>query len=375
VAEITMPRLSDSMQEGTIVRWLVADGTQVAIGDEVAEIETDKATMTFEADLAGVLNIGAVDGVTLPVGAVIATVGNVERARASPVARRIAAELGIDLIGLVGSGPQGRIVKRDVETARDIPGRHPEVAVPASPEVVAGVVVPDASAREDITVVELTRVQRTIARRMAEAKATMPDFTVSMDVDMDAAVQLRVALKAAVDDGPAPSYNDLVVKAAALALRAHPKVNGAYRNGRFELFSHVNVGVAVAVDGALLVATVVDADRRSLGSIAAETRRLAGAGRDGTLSAGDLSGATFSVSNLGMFGVTQFTAVLNPPQAAILAVGALQQQAIVRDGAVAPGWRMSLTLTCDHRIIYGADAAAFLAQVRAGLEQPLRLAL
>jgi pyruvate dehydrogenase E2 component (dihydrolipoamide acetyltransferase) len=375
VAEITMPRLSDSMQEGTIVRWLVADGTQVAIGDEVAEIETDKATMTFEADLAGVLNIGAVDGVTLPVGAVIATVGNVERARASPVARRIAAELGIDLIGLVGSGPQGRIVKRDVETARDIPGRHPEVAVPASPEVVAGVVVPDASAREDITVVELTRVQRTIVRRMAEAKATMPDFTVSMDVDMDAAVQLRAGLKTASDDGPAPSYNDLVVKAAALALRAHPKVNGAYRNDRFELFSRVNIGVAVAADGAVLVPTVLDADRRSLGSIAGETRRLAAAGRDGTLTAADLSAATFSVSNLGMFGVTQFTAVLNPPQAAILAVGALRHQAIVRDGAVVPGWRMTLTLTCDHRIVYGADAAGFLAQVRAGLEQPLRLAL
>jgi pyruvate dehydrogenase E2 component (dihydrolipoamide acetyltransferase) len=372
VAEITMPRLSDSMQEGTIVRWLIADGTEVAIGDEVAEIETDKATMTFEADLAGVLSIGAAEGVTVPVGAVIATVGGEERPKASPVARRIAMELGIDLVSLVGSGPQGRIVKRDVETARAIPRRLPEVAAPSPPEVTPP---PKAPALHDVTVIEPTRVQQTIARRMAEAKATMPDFTVSMDVDMDAAVQLRVALKAAVDDGPAPSYNDLVVKAAALALRAHPKVNGAYRNGRFELFSHVNVGVAVAVDGALLVATVVDADRRSLGSIAAETRRLAGAGRDGTLSAGDLSGATFSVSNLGMFGVTQFTAVLNPPQAAILAVGALQQQAIVRDGAVAPGWRMSLTLTCDHRIIYGADAAAFLAQVRAGLEQPLRLAL
>jgi len=414
VAAITMPRLSDSMEEGTIVRWLVEDGAEVEVGTELVEIETDKATMPYESDVAGVLHIGAQAGDVLPVGAEIgqvlapgetpapaaaaagaapaapaasaAAAGNgggtallerpatATRVKASPVARRIAAELNIDLATLVGSGPDGRIVKRDVEQAASVaapaaPAPAPEPAAP-EPQPVAG------GERGDTRVVDLSRVQQTIARRMADAKAAMPEFTVSTDVDMDAAVALRAQLKAAAAEGdPVPSYNDFVVKAAALALRAHPKANGSYRDGRFELYERINVGVAVAAEDALLVPTVFDADRRSLGAIAAETRRLAAAGREGRLTPADLSGGTFSVSNLGMLGVTHFTAVLNPPQAAILAVGALEQRAVVRDGAVVPGHRMTLTLTCDHRILYGADAAAFLADIRAALEQPLRLAL
>ena len=414
MAAITMPRLSDSMEEGTIVRWLVEDGAEVEVGTELVEIETDKATMPYESDVAGVLHIGAQAGDVLPVGAEIgqvlapgetpapaaaaagaapaapaasaAAAGNgggtallerpatATRVKASPVARRIAAELNIDLATLVGSGPDGRIVKRDVEQAASVaapaaPAPAPEPAAP-EPQPVAG------GERGDTRVVDLSRVQQTIARRMADAKAAMPEFTVSTDVDMDAAVALRAQLKAAAAEGdPVPSYNDFVVKAAALALRAHPKANGSYRDGRFELYERINVGVAVAAEDALLVPTVFDADRRSLGAIAAETRRLAAAGREGRLTPADLSGGTFSVSNLGMLGVTHFTAVLNPPQAAILAVGALEQRAVVRDGAVVPGHRMTLTLTCDHRILYGADAAAFLADIRAALEQPLRLAL
>jgi len=414
VAAITMPRLSDSMEEGTIVRWLVEDGAEVEVGTELVEIETDKATMPYESDVAGVLHIGAQAGDVLPVGAEIgqvlapgetpapaaaaagaapaapaasaAAAGNgggtallerpatATRVKASPVARRIAAELNIDLATLVGSGPDGRIVKRDVEQAASVaapaaPAPAPEPAAP-EPQPVAG------GERGDTRVVDLSRVQQTIARRMADAKAAMPEFTVSTDVDMDAAVALRAQLKAAAAEGdPVPSYNDFVVKAAALALRAHPKANGSYRDGRFELYERINVGVAVAAEDALLVPTVFDADRRSLGAIAAETRRLAAAGREGRLTPADLSGGTFSVSNLGMLGVTHFTAVLNPPQAAILAVGALEQRAVVRDGVVVPGHRMTLTLTCDHRILYGADAAAFLADIRAALEQPLRLAL
>jgi len=397
VASITMPRLSDSMEEGTIVRWLVEDGAEVEVGTELVEIETDKATMPYESDVAGVVHIGAQAGDVLPVGAeigqvlpagetpapapapapVAAAVANgggtallerpetATRVKASPVARRLAAELGIDLATLVGSGPAGRVVKRDVEQAVATPEPAPE------PQPVAA-----GGERGDTQVVELSRIQQTIARRMADAKSAMPEFTVTTDVDMDAAVALRAQLKAAAADGdPVPSYNDLVVKAAALALRAHPKANGSYRDGRFELYERINVGVAVAAEDALLVPTVFDADGRSLGAIAAETRRLAAAGREGRLTPADLSGGTFSVSNLGMFGVTQFTAVLNPPQAAILAVGALEQRAVVRDGAVVPGHRMTLTLTCDHRILYGADAAAFLADIRAALEQPLRLAL
>ena len=414
MAAITMPRLSDSMEEGTIVRWLVEDGAEVEVGTELVEIETDKATMPYESDVAGVLHIGAQAGDVLPVGAEIgqvlapgetpapaaaaagaapaapaasaAAAGNgggtallerpatTARVKASPVARRIAAELNIDLATLVGSGPDGRIVKRDVEQAASVaapaaPAPAPEPAAP-EPQPVAG------GERGDTRVVDLSRVQQTIARRMADAKAAMPEFTVSTDVDMDAAVALRAQLKAAAAEGdPVPSYNDFVVKAAALALRAHPKANGSYRDGRFELYERINVGVAVAAEDALLVPTVFDADRRSLGAIAAETRRLAAAGREGRLTPADLSGGTFSVSNLGMLGVTHFTAVLNPPQAAILAVGALEQRAVVRDGVVVPGHRMTLTLTCDHRILYGADAAAFLADIRAALEQPLRLAL
>jgi pyruvate dehydrogenase E2 component (dihydrolipoamide acetyltransferase) len=410
-----MPRLSDSMEEGTIVRWLVEDGAEVEVGTELVEIETDKATMPYESDVAGVLHIGAQPGDVLPVGAEIgqvlasgetpapaaapaaaapaapaasaAAAGNgggtallerpatTARVKASPVARRIAAELNIDLATLAGSGPDGRIVKRDIEQAASVaappaPAPAPEPAAPEPPAPAAG------GERGETQVVELSRVQQTIARRMADAKAAMPEFTVSTDVDMDAAVALRAQLKAAAAEGdPVPSYNDFVVKAAALALRAHPKANGSYRDGRFELYERINVGVAVAAEDALLVPTVFDADRRSLGAIAAETRRLAAAGREGRLTPADLSGGTFSVSNLGMFGVTRFTAVLNPPQAAILAVGALEQRAVVRDGVVVPGHRMTLTLTCDHRILYGADAAAFLADIRAALEQPLRLAL
>jgi pyruvate dehydrogenase E2 component (dihydrolipoamide acetyltransferase) len=191
---------------------------------------------------------------------------------------------------------------------------------------------------------------------------------------MDAAVELRASLKE-LAAGAAPSYNDMVVKACALALRQHPRANGSYRDGRFELHSAVNVGVAVAVPDALVVPTVFGADVMSLGEIGLQTRRLAELARTGALTPPDMAGATFTVSNLRMFGVTHFTAVINPPQAAILAVGALQPRAVVRDGALVAGRRMSLTLTSDHRILYGADAAAFLADVRAALQQPLRLVL
>jgi pyruvate dehydrogenase E2 component (dihydrolipoamide acetyltransferase) len=299
--------------------------------------------------------------------------------------------LNIDLATLVGSGPDGRIVKRDVEA---VPATEPVAAAPDptpeeafggsngpqpfNPPNVPAVAAPAAveTAKGRVTEQAISRVQQTIARRMAEAKATMPDFTLTTEVDMEAAVELRATLKAlAGDGGAAPSYNDFVVKACAQALRAHPRANGAYKDGRFELFERVNVGVAVAAQDALLVPTVHDADRRSLGEIARDTRRLAAAARDGKLTAAELAGGTFSVSNLGMFGVTHFTAVLNPPQAAILAVGALEHRAVVRDGEVVAGHRMTITLTCDHRILYGADAAAFLADIRANLEQPLRLAL
>ncbi|MEA2137377.1 MAG: hypothetical protein QOG56_527, partial [Solirubrobacteraceae bacterium] len=228
------------------------------------------------------------------------------------------------------------------------------------------------TAKGDVTVVKLTRVQQVIARRMAESKATVPEFTLRSELDMEACVALRAQLKAL--GGEVPSYNDMVVKASALALREFPRANGSYRDGSFELHSRVNVGVAVAATDALVVPTIFDADRKSLREIARESRALAERVRAGTVTPPELSGGTFTVSNLGMYGVTDFTAVINPPQAAILAVGALAPRAVVRDGELVVRHTMGVTLACDHRILYGADAAQFLARIRELLEQSLALA-
>jgi pyruvate dehydrogenase E2 component (dihydrolipoamide acetyltransferase) len=273
--------------------------------------------------------------------------------KASPTARRLAEALGVDLAGLTGTGPGGRIVKEDVEAAAN-GAAAPESATPA--------------------VQQLTSVQKVVARRMVESRTTVPAFELRVVVDMTRAVALRAALKAAARDGEAvPSFNDMVVRASALALRGHPRANGSYRDGTFVLHERVNVGVAVAAQDALLVPVVADADGKSLGAIARATRDLALRGRDGGLTPSELDGGTFTVSNLGMFGVRSFTAVINVPQAAILAVGALERRAVVDGDAVVPRHVMDLTLCCDHRILYGADAAAFLADLRANLEVPERL--
>ena len=418
-SDVVMPRLSDSMEEGTVLKWLVEQGGEVKRGEPLVEIETDKANMVHNADADGVLlEVVADEGDTLEVGAVIARVGEPgeqqtsddrpqtseaepepepepaqeepepepeerpsapdtsgnggERVKASPVARRVAGELGVELAQLEGSGPGGRIVKADVEKAADsrqstVDSRQEEprpqpAAEPAS-----------AGAKGTPEVLELSRLQRTVSRRMAEAKATAPDFSLELDVDMTLCIELRERLKQQTD--PAPSYNDMVVKAAALALRDHPKVNGAYRDGSFELYSRVNVGVAVAAQDALVVPTVLDADRKSLGQISADVRALAEKVRAGTVTPPELSGGTFTVSNLGMYGMKRITPVINPPQAAILGVGEMAPRAVVRDGRIVVRTMMDLTLVCDHRILYGADAAQFLARIRALLEAPLRLAL
>jgi pyruvate dehydrogenase E2 component (dihydrolipoamide acetyltransferase) len=443
MSELVMPRLSDTMEEGTILRWLKGDGETVARGDELAEIETDKATMTYESDLAGVLHIIAPEGSTLPVGEVIATVGDAgevddgltpdgpvsvpavsdsagesgseagaappeeapageerERVKASPLARRIARDSGVDLQGLHGSGPGGRIVKADVEGASgSAPVPSGSAAAPPSepapsPVGAASPAAPDlegvATAKGQTTEVELTRTQQTIARRMAESKATIPDFSIQTEVDMEGCVGLRGELTrlaqsslAADPDGPseaspgreAPTYNDMVVKACALALREHPRANGSYRDGRLQLHSRINVGVAVAAEGALVVPTIFDAEEKSLGEIARETRRLAARVREGSITPPELGGGTFTVSNLGMYGVKSFTAIVNPPQAAILSVGSLEPRAVVREGAVVARHTMTLTLVCDHRILYGADAAQLLARIRELLQTPSALTL
>jgi pyruvate dehydrogenase E2 component (dihydrolipoamide acetyltransferase) len=497
--DVAMPRLSDSMEEGTILKWLKSDGDEVQRGDELVEIETDKANMTYEADQAGVLSIVAKEGDTLPVGDTIARIGEAGeeapsgggeaeepageegggeepqaqaaepaqetatedaeeagereapeeteeaatangkpaerpepapapagesgegdgdgRVKASPVARRMARELGLELAALEGTGPGGRIVKADVEAAARGDGQAAEAegeapaaaesapadaAAPADAEAAPAEAAPAEKApaeeapapaaekaevpppvvadegqtgRGEVTHEDLSRLQQTVARRMAESKATAPEFILHTEVDMEEAVELRKQLKAAAGDAPAPSYNDFVVKAAALALTEFPRANGAYRDGKFELYSRVNVGVAVAGQDALIVPTILDADRKSLGTIARESRAVAERARAGAITPPELAAGTFTVSNLGMFQIKSFTAVINPPQAAILAVGSLDQVPVVRDGEVVVRHVMALTLTCDHRILYGADAAQFLSRIRERLENPLSLAL
>jgi pyruvate dehydrogenase E2 component (dihydrolipoamide acetyltransferase) len=408
--EIVMPRLSDSMEEGVILKWMKQVGDRVEVGDELVEIETDKANMAYESDIAGTLTeILAPEGDSLPIGAPIARVGEAgaedakgpasqaagpvtagdppsppvaeassgrvpptvppaardadtdgRRVKASPLARRIAKDQGVDLSTVEGSGPGGRIVRADVE-------RREQAGAP---------VADTETAKGSVSYQELTRLQQVVSRRMAESKATAPHFYLQSEIDMSAAVEARARLKASAPEGEVvPSFNDMVVKACAIALREHPLANGSYKDGRFELYSRVNVGVAVAARDALVVPTVFDADRKGLREIAADARRLAAKVRDGSITPPELSGGTFTVSNLGMYGVSNFSAVINSPQAAILAVGAINEKPVVRDGEIVVAHMLGVTLACDHRILYGAPAAEFLARIRALLEEPLSLAL
>jgi pyruvate dehydrogenase E2 component (dihydrolipoamide acetyltransferase) len=391
------------MEEGVVLKWLKQVGDEVAVGDELVEIETDKANMAYESDVAGTLTqVLAEEGETLPIGAPIAVVGDpdkgstvaaagpvtagdppsppvaeassatvpptvppgapADRVKASPLARRIAEDSGVDLASVKGSGPGGRIVKADVESA-GTPAAKP---APSSQETAKGTT----------TYRDLTRLQQVVSRRMAESKATAPHFYLQIEIDMSAAVEARGRLKALTPEGEVvPSFNDMVVKACALALKEHPLANGSYKDGRFELYSRVNVGVAVAARDALVVPTVFDADRKGLREIATDARALASKVRDGSITPPELSGGTFTVSNLGMYGVSNFSAVINAPQAAILAVGAIAETPVVRDGQITTAHILGVTLACDHRILYGAPAAEFLARIRSLLEEPLSLAL
>ncbi|MFL5832675.1 MAG: dihydrolipoamide acetyltransferase family protein [Solirubrobacterales bacterium] len=432
MSEVVMPRLSDSMEEGTILTWLKQVGDEVAVGDELVEIETDKANMAYESDTAGTLTeILAQEGETLPIGSPIARIGegsngegpaarpagpaaagdpppaaeqqgvppttsptaeaektDGERVKASPLARRLARDKGLDLKALHGSGPGGRIVKHDVEEAAPpagdaVGGTPPEEALATgrgggSPAAAGPAGQPPSSqtAKGEVETREPNKLQQTIARRMAESKATAPHFYLTIEIDMGKAVEARAAIKSATKEGDlVPSFNDMIVKACAIALREFPKANGGYRDGRFELYSRVNVGVAVAAEEALVVPTVFDADRKGLRQIAADTRAVAAKVRDGSVTPPELSGGTFTVSNLGMFGIDEFGAVINMGQAAILAVGAIREAPAVRDGQVVPAQLMKATLSCDHRILYGAEGAEFLARVKQLLEEPVSLAL
>jgi pyruvate dehydrogenase E2 component (dihydrolipoamide acetyltransferase) len=409
--EVLMPKLSDSMEEGTILSWLVAQGADVASGQDLLEVETDKANMTVEAEGSGALEILVVEGETVAVGTPIARLGgepvelsvptgvptpepalaaepapsngDAGRTRPStPLARRLAQAHGIsiDSIG-AGSGVGGRIVKADVLAAAGIePTPAPETTpatAPAPPgSIGAGAAAKVETAKGGSNTVPLSRLQAVIARRMAEAKATVPHFQVETEARMDAAIGLRAELKRVAGEGPVPSFNDMIVRATALALREHPKANGSYLDGAFELHDRVNVGIAVAAQDALVVPTIFDADRKSLGEIGRDSRRLAARVRAGEVTPPELAGGTFTVSNLGMFGMTAIYPVINLPQAAILGVG--KTRAVLRrraDGEIEDASLMTLTLSCDHRILYGAEAAEFLAAIRDLLESPLLVVL
>jgi pyruvate dehydrogenase E2 component (dihydrolipoamide acetyltransferase) len=422
VQDIAMPRLSDSMEEGTVLNWLKQVGDEVALGEELVEIETDKANMGYEADVAGtLLEILVGENETAPVGAVIARIGDKDavlpsaeaagpvaagdpppppvakassgavpptappaapaaskngRVKASPLARRVASELGVDISGLSGTGPGGRIVKKDVEGAAGT-GTAPAPSTPApsaAPTPVAS--GSPETAKGSVEVIELTKLQQVVSRRMSESKATAPHFYLTTEVDMSAAVAARARIKEISAEGEVvPSFNDMVVKACAIALRKFPRANGAYKDGRFELYSRINVGIAVAANDALVVPTIFDADKKGLREIAADARSLAGKVRDGGITPPELSGGTFSVSNLGMYGIKSFGAIVNSPQAGILAVGEIADRPVVKDGQVVPGKLMEMTLSCDHRILYGADGAEFLAEIKRILQEPLALSL
>jgi pyruvate dehydrogenase E2 component (dihydrolipoamide acetyltransferase) len=382
--EIVMPRLSDAMEEGTIVRWLKDVGDQIEVGDELVEVETDKATVIYEAEVSGLLSAILVQaGEAQRLGGPIATIGGAAvagqaqgRPLATPVARRRASELGVDLGALTGTGPRGRIRLADVEAAADRPPAAARQPVAAPPAIAAPGPAPSpAGGRGRAERLPLTSTQRVIAKRMAETIATVPHFRLSMDVDFGEILRLRTRLRAAVGDG-APTVNDIVVALTARALREHPAVNSSYAGDAIERYERVNVGIAVARPGALLVPVVLDADRRSLGEIARETAGLIERVRTSSTTPADLADGTFTVSNLGMYGISAFDSIINAPEAAILSVGAAQPRALVDEaGAVTSRPFATLTLACDHRAVYGADGAAFLARLQALLESPEVLVL
>jgi len=427
--EINMPKLSDTMEEGTIVEWKKKSGDQVKQGEVLAEVESDKATFDLEAEADGVLQILVDQGVPAKIGAPIARIGdavlpihgevapkapeglpnpqkapapepesvkpeapaaevappappaaapppprkrggqdgqNGREVKASPLARRLAEEMGVDLSSVKGSGPEGRIVKEDVLAAGSSKPqsdrRRPQPATERAPG-------------PDVEVIEPSRMQATIARRMAEAKSTVPEFQVTVEARVDLAVSMRQQLKDSVPGAEKVTMTDFLVRACALALRKFPEVNSSWVDGRFQRKRAINIGLAVAPSQGmgLLVPVVHDADLKDLIQISIESRQVIERARSGRPNEGDLSGATFSISNLGMYGVDEFVAIINPPEAAILAVGAIKDVPVVEGDRIAAGKVMRMTLSVDHRVFYGATAAQFMAEVKRLIENPVTL--
>jgi len=403
---IRMPRLSDTMTEGTVAKWHKKVGDAISEGDLLAEIETDKATMEFESFQEGVLlHIGVGESATAPVDCILAILGEegedvkamieadatpaaeevkeekpaatpvqetkVEtpkatpapthvvatksvdgRTKASPLAKRLAEEQGVDITKVAGSGDGGRVVKRDVDNYQ----------APATNAV---------AYQESYTEEPISQMRKVIARRLAESKFSAPHFYLSISVDMDNAMAARKAINALPDTKV--SFNDLIVKASAMALREHPTVNSSWRGDVIRRNQHVNVGVAVAVDDGLLVPVVRYTDTKSLSDISAEVKDFAQRAKDKKLQPADWEGSTFTISNLGMFGIDEFTAIINTPDACILAVGGIKQVPVVKDGQVVPGNVMKLNLSCDHRVVDGASGAVFLNTLKTYIENPVTM--
>ena len=415
---VTMPKMGFDMAEGMLVEWVKHVGDQVAEGDVLAIIETDKANVEVTAFRAGTLRQTLVEpGAMVPVGKAIAVVGTADedinladlgllaapaqaktatseahppvephasaagqpdratdvegRILASPVARRMAEELGIDLASVPGSGPRGRIVKRDVAAhvqrgTRETPASTPVLPYAPSPQMGDGEFLSE----------PLSPMRRTIARRMTESKQQAPHFYVTMDVDMAAAMALRSQLNQVASDEDKTSVTDLIVKACALVLSRFPRINASFAGDEIRISQHINIGLAVALERGLITTVLKHCDRKPLLQISREARESVERARQGHMSADDMVGGTFTISNLGMYGVEEFSAIINPPQAAILAVGGVRQAAVVdADGKLSVGVRMKITLSADHRVTDGAEAASFLGELKGILEQPVRLLL
>ncbi len=414
---VTMPKMSDTMEEGTIAGWHKKVGDAVKTGDILAEVETDKATMELESYEDGtLLYIGVEDGNAVEVDGVIAIIGEkgadfetllkaqnsknkpevvqsatekaaptetVEtkslekttvatssngRVKASPLAKKLAEEKGYDISQINGSGEHGRIIKRDVEAFN--PAAAPVVSSSSSPAT-APVSLPSVVGEVSFEDVGLSSMRKTIARRLAESKFTSPHFYVTMEINMDKAIEARKSMN---EVAPVKiSFNDMVLKATAASLRQHPDVNVSWMDDHIRKNHHINIGVAVAVPDGLLVPVVRFADNKSLSHISVEVKDLVSKALDKKLQPSDWEGSTFTVSNLGMFGVEEFTAIINPPDACILAIGGIKQTPIVKDGELQIGNVMKVTLSCDHRAVDGALGAAFLKTLKSLLEDPVRI--
>ncbi len=405
--KIVMEALSPTMEEGRLVEWKKREGDQVAIGDVLAEVETDKAVMELVARADGVLLKHVIAaGATVPVADLVGVIGEPgediaalvagdgakpaaepalapaaaapseipspapvpapppaptpgRRIKASPVARRIAAERGLDLAAVTGSGPEGRIIKRDLEGL---------TAGPAAAAARPSATYPTAG----FTDIPLTLIRKTIAKRLVQSIGPIPTFYLTTEVEMERAWEAREALKAEGPEGKI-SFNDIIVKATALALREHPACNAWWQGDHIRMWHEVHVGMAVAVEDGLITPVIRHADHKSLRQISTESRDLAGRARARKLMPEEYTGATFSISNLGMFDIDQFTAVINPPEGGILAVGSIMEKPVVNEGRIEVGRRMRLTMSCDHRVVDGATGAQFLKTLKLLLENPLAM--